>query len=32
MSDTSRYTDEQIKELVNGLNNAIVSIQEAKID
>lgn len=32
LSDTSRYTDDQIKELVNGLNSAIVSIQEAKID
>lgn len=32
LSDTSRYIDDQIKELVNGLNSAIVSIQEAKID
>ena len=31
LKDVSRFTDDQIKELVDGLNDAIVSIQEAKI-
>lgn len=31
LKDVSRFTDDQIKELVNGLNDAVVSIQEAKI-
>ena len=31
LSDVSKFTDDQIKELVNGLNEATISIQEAKI-
>lgn len=31
LKDVSRFTDGQIKELVNGLNDTVVSIQEAKI-
>lgn len=31
LKDVSRFTDDQIKELVDGLNDTIVSIQEAKI-